>query len=261
MPHIAMPDRRAETTLGPSIIRRAPRVVAACRRFVPRAAGFVLAAGLAAGLSGPAELAAQGHAGHGKAGGATGAAADTAQAGHAMRMGGGGNGNPMRERMQRMKNGEPVEAGQSAFAAVAEVVRLLEADPNTNWSRVNLDALRDHLRDMDRVMMHAEAAAEPVDGGVRLVVTGDGEVRAAIRRMLHMHAGALEGEMPVTATPSHHDEGIVLTVLARDPVDVGLVARLRGLGFAGLLARGAHHQRHHLAIAKGEHGAGAHGQH
>jgi hypothetical protein len=30
------------------------------------------------------------------------------------------------------------------------------------------------------------------------------------------------------------------------------VARIRGLGFIGLLVQGAHHQPHHLAMAKGE---------
>jgi hypothetical protein len=30
------------------------------------------------------------------------------------------------------------------------------------------------------------------------------------------------------------------------------VARLRGLGFIGLLTAGAHHGPHHLAMAKGE---------
>jgi hypothetical protein len=30
------------------------------------------------------------------------------------------------------------------------------------------------------------------------------------------------------------------------------VARIRGLGSAGLIAQGAHHQPHHLPMAKGE---------
>ena len=34
--------------------------------------------------------------------------------------------------------------------------------------------------------------------------------------------------------------------------DAKAVARVRGLGFAGLLTQGAHHQAHHLAMARGE---------
>jgi hypothetical protein len=43
-----------------------------------------------------------------------------------------------------------------------------------------------------------------------------------------------------------------LTVVARNPDDAKLVARIRGLGFAGLITQGAHHPPHHLAMAKGE---------
>ena len=43
---------------------------------------------------------------------------------------------------------EPREAGQSAFAAVREIVGILEADPATDWSKVDVEALRRHLIDM-----------------------------------------------------------------------------------------------------------------
>jgi hypothetical protein len=39
--------------------------------------------------------------------------------------------------------------------------------------------------------------------------------------------------------------------VAKDPADSATVARIRGLGFAGLLTQGAHHQAHHLAMARG----------
>ena len=52
----------------------------------------------------------------------------------------------------------PREGGQAAFAAIAEIVRLLDADPGTDWSRVNVEALRQHLIDMDEVTMHAADA-------------------------------------------------------------------------------------------------------
>lgn len=46
--------------------------------------------------------------------------------------------------------------------------------------------------------------------------------------------------------------GIRLTVAAKNPADAKTVARIRGLGFIGLLVQGDHHQPHHLAMAKGE---------
>jgi hypothetical protein len=38
--------------------------------------------------------------------------------------------------------------GQVAFGAIPEVVRILEANPATEWSKVNISALQQHLIDM-----------------------------------------------------------------------------------------------------------------
>ena len=57
----------------------------------------------------------------------------------------------------------PVLPGQDAFAALQEIVRLLEADPATDWTRVDLDALRMHLVDMAEVMLHAETATRRIE--------------------------------------------------------------------------------------------------
>jgi hypothetical protein len=46
--------------------------------------------------------------------------------------------------------------------------------------------------------------------------------------------------------------GVRLTVTARNAEDAKAAARVRGLGFIGLLTLGAHHQPHHLAMARGE---------
>jgi hypothetical protein len=43
-----------------------------------------------------------------------------------------------------------------------------------------------------------------------------------------------------------------LIVIARAASDSATVAKIRGLGFAGLLVQGGHHGPHHLAMAKGE---------
>lgn len=143
----------------------------------------------------------------------------------------------------------PVSArqpGQSAFAAVAEVVALLVADSATDWSRVDIEALRQHLIDMDEVTLRSTVRAEPVPGGARFVVTGTGRTVGAIRRMATAHAGTIES--PWHAVVEARAGGVTLTVtssVARDE------ARIRGLGFIGLLTVGEHHGAHHLAIARG----------
>jgi hypothetical protein len=145
----------------------------------------------------------------------------------------------------------PTAPGQDAYAAIAEIVRLLDADPSTDWSKVNLEALRQHLVDMNEVTLHAAAAASPVSGGVALRVTGTGRTLTAIRAMVRSHASAL-GAMPGYATRVDDlADGVRLTVTARDTADARAVQRIRGLGFAGLMTIGDHHAAHHLALARG----------
>lgn len=144
------------------------------------------------------------------------------------------------------------QSGQAAFAAIAEVVRKLKADPNTDWSNVNIEAVRSHLIDMDDVVMRATARATNVDGGVSLDITGAGSVAAAITRMGAMHAMALNEEGEYIAKSSGIAGGVRLVVTAKNAGDATAVARIRGLGFAGLLAEGDHHAAHHLMLAKGE---------
>jgi hypothetical protein len=43
----------------------------------------------------------------------------------------------------------PTLPGQDAFGAIQEIVRMLEADPKTDWSKVDLETLRQHLIDMN----------------------------------------------------------------------------------------------------------------
>lgn len=145
----------------------------------------------------------------------------------------------------------PTQTGQAAFAAISEIVRMLQADSTTDWSKVNIEALRLHLRDMDLVLMQSRVVASNVDGGVRLEVTGEGEVTEAIRRMLHSHGQALEAEFPVRTSIEHHERGLVFIARAKDPADTAYAARLRALGLAGLLVMGDHHAPHHLMIARG----------
>ena len=45
----------------------------------------------------------------------------------------------------------PRMVGQDAFGAIREIVRILDADPKTDWSKVDLEALRQHLIDMNEV--------------------------------------------------------------------------------------------------------------
>jgi len=145
----------------------------------------------------------------------------------------------------------PTSSGQAAFATISEVVRLLKADSTTDWSKVDIEALRRHLIDMDAVTMRSTVRQHNVDGGMEADVTGAGETVGAIRRMLSMHAMMLDQTAEYRSTSTEIPDGIRFRVTAKDVKDARAVAQIRGLGFAGLLTEGDHHARHHMAIARG----------
>ena len=151
-----------------------------------------------------------------------------------------------------MSQGGPILPGQDAFGAIAEIVRLLDADPGTDWSKVDLERLRQHLIDMNEVVLRSEVKQSPVPGGIVMDVTGSGRTRQAIRAMVVPHAAELSAMPGLAAKAEPITGGVRLTVTSTTPDDARAVARLRGLGFAGLLALGAHHGPHHLAMARGE---------
>lgn len=147
--------------------------------------------------------------------------------------------------------GMPTMPGQAAFGAVKEIVQILEADPDTDWSKVNLGVLRKHLIDMDEVTMKAVATEKPVDGGLEISVTGTGRTLDAIQRMVPVHAYEIDQTHlnGWSAKTQRLANGVLLTVTGGDPKEV---AHIRGLGFIGIMVSGSHHQPHHLAMAKGE---------
>ncbi len=142
----------------------------------------------------------------------------------------------------------PAEPGQSAFAAIQEIIQILETDPRTDWSKVNIEALRQHLIDMNNVTLAAHVRSEPIDGGIRFIVTGDA-VRDSIRRMTSAHAATMDGVGGWHFTAKDTDDGSIIEV----QVPSQDMDKLRGLGFIGVMTRGMHHQEHHLMIARGGH--------
>ncbi|MFI5340600.1 MAG: hypothetical protein ACHQ7N_12275 [Candidatus Methylomirabilales bacterium] len=63
-------------------------------------------------------------------------------------------------------------------------MRILEADPATDWSEVNLERLRQHLIDMNGVTLRSEVKSAVVPGGLMMEVTVTGRTEQAIRRMV-----------------------------------------------------------------------------
>jgi hypothetical protein len=145
----------------------------------------------------------------------------------------------------------PTLPGQDAYGAISEVVRLLQADPTTDWSKVDIEALRQHLIDMNGVTLRSSVRQTAVPRGLQMLVTGDPSIQGAIRRMTTSHSQALR-TVGLVAVSTPVAGGSRFTVTVADTADAALLARVRGLGFAGLMTLGNHHAAHHLAIARGQ---------
>lgn len=139
----------------------------------------------------------------------------------------------------------PTETGQSAFAALAEIVALLRDDDTTDWATVDIPALQRHLVDMDLLTTQAVSVATSTSTGAVFEVSGSGEVIDALLRMVPAHAPFLDAETGWTTDVAVTPDGVTMTVTGHAPM-------IQGLGFHGLMSVGAHHQEHHLMIASGQ---------
>lgn len=140
----------------------------------------------------------------------------------------------------------PQEFGQAAFAAMAEIVALLRADPRTDWTQVDLAALRSHLQDMDALILRSVAEERPSADGLVITIDATALGAEAAFRMVPAHAPVLAAETGWLSTVKTGPDRLIWTV--EDPQ---AAAQIRALGFTGLMAIGNHHPAHHLALASG----------
>ena len=149
---------------------------------------------------------------------------------------------------QATVTGAPTMPGQDAFGAIQEIVQILQLDPKTDWSKVNIDALRQHLIDMNEVTLRAAATPRVFDNGIEFTVTGEGRTLEAIKRMVRTHVKELH-EIGWNAKTDDLANGVKLTVLASEAQPL---TKLKALGFMGIMVQGGHHQPHHLMMAMGQ---------
>ncbi|MEH6645345.1 hypothetical protein [Sulfitobacter sp.] len=142
----------------------------------------------------------------------------------------------------------PAERGDANFAAIAEIVQILSQDPETDWSRVNIDALRTHLVDMSMLTSNAIVKTDLIENGVEMQVSRSGRAGEAASRMVPAHGPVLEAETGWISQVSTSDAFISWTVTSLTEAQA---QQIKALGFFGLMATGDHHRAHHIAIAKG----------
>ncbi|MCI0504918.1 MAG: hypothetical protein L0Z73_02290 [Gammaproteobacteria bacterium] len=143
------------------------------------------------------------------------------------------------------------EPGNDAFAAIQETVAKLLADPQTDWSRVNLEALRRHLIDMHNFTLNVEVTSQQsIDNGVQFTVKPSTPGAAgSLDRLFSAHPAILKQESGWNMTAVKNTDGsYTARVTAAKPEDA---PKIRGLGYIGIVAFGQHHQAHHWQMATG----------
>ena len=155
------------------------------------------------------------------------------------------------QHQSRTVSGGLTESGTDMFATIQEVIGKLEADSDTDWSKVNLEALRQHLRDMFEFSYNVDVISQqPIEHGVKIVVKPV-TVRAeqALDKVLAAHPMMLKMETgwDMQSSKANGEYQIIASTTKASEID-----KIRGLGYIGLLAIGNHHQPHHWAMTKGK---------
>ncbi len=144
----------------------------------------------------------------------------------------------------------PLQHGQATFAALIEIVALLESDPETDWRNVDIDALREHLLDMNRLMLDTTASKSILaETRIRFEIHGTLAAVPSIHRMTTAHARFISRSRGWSVEPVLNDRGAILTITADHPATVD---RLYALGFYGFMSLDSHHQAHHYQMATGQ---------
>ena len=142
------------------------------------------------------------------------------------------------------------ESGTDPFATLQEVIAALESNTNTNWEKVNIEALRLHLVEMQDMTINVDVKQQYIDNGFQAVVTPTtNRAVQSLTRVLSGHPAQMKAETGWDMQVRDNNGVFTLTVTTDNAIDV---AKIRGLGYIGVMAYGNHHQPHHWAIASGD---------
>lgn len=147
------------------------------------------------------------------------------------------------------------EPGQAAFGTLQEMIRHLEADPTTDWSKVDLEGLRQHLRDMSAVTLDVDVA-DPVvvPMGLQLLVQPKTPLvaQALSRLFQHTPPHGYRTEVGPCWCPEKRQAFVLhrLSYYHHDHKPRGL-AKVRALGYIGWITSGNHPVMHHWGMATG----------
>jgi hypothetical protein len=152
------------------------------------------------------------------------------------------------------------EAGNAIFGTIQETIKMLDADPKTDWEKVDLEGLRQHLIDMENFTSGVDVLSKKnLDKGAEIVIRAKSEAaHHSLERALKAHPSMMESETGWTMGVKQNKEKFTLTIETQKPEEV---AKLRALGYIGVMALGDHHQVHHWMMASGSNPHDGHMKH
>jgi high-affinity K+ transport system ATPase subunit B len=152
------------------------------------------------------------------------------------------------------------EAGNAIFGTIQETIKMLDADPKTDWEKVDLEGLRQHLIDMENFTSGVDVLSnDKIEKGSKIVIRAKSkEAHFSLERALKAHPSMMQSETGWTMDVKQNKEQFTLTIETQKPEEV---ARLRALGYIGVMALGDHHQVHHWLMASGSNPHGGHASH
>ena len=142
------------------------------------------------------------------------------------------------------------EAGNDIYGTLQELLQALLADPKTDWSKVNMEALRQHLVDMQNFTVNINVIKQTkVKNGVEVILQPHNKhVEASLDRVFAAHPAVLKSETGWDMLAVKQAGNYKITISTNKPEDV---SKIQGLGYIGVMAWGNHHQAHHWMMAKG----------
>jgi len=143
------------------------------------------------------------------------------------------------------------EAGNDAFGTIQEVIKQLESNPDTDWSKVNIEALRAHLLDMQDMTLNVEVLSQNniPNGMATIIKATTPRAYKALKRVFMAHPSQLKAETGWDMKVQEKDKNFIVITTTFDARDIN---KIRGLGYIGLMAYGPHHQQHHWMMANGQ---------
>ncbi len=142
------------------------------------------------------------------------------------------------------------EAGNDIFGTIQEVIANLNANTDTDWDKVNIEALKEHLLDMRDMTVNVEVISQNriKNGSEILIMPTNKRSIQAMKRVLSAHPAQLKKEINWQMRVQKQGNKYLLTTTTDKTAEVNKIV---GLGYIGLMAYGNHHQPHHWLMATG----------